>query len=124
MAVDEGLLEWVTEAMEPLGSLSKRNMMGGATLYCDGTIFAIIANDELWFKADAKSDAQWDEAGCPRFTFEMRGKPSSMNYRRAPDDVYDDGDALRRWAELGLDAGRRAPAKKPRKLKKAKKAKD
>jgi DNA transformation protein len=38
-----------------------------------------------------------------------------MNYRRAPDDVYDDADAMRQWATLGIEAGLRAPAKKKRK---------
>ncbi|MBN8816689.1 MAG: TfoX/Sxy family protein [Sphingomonas sp.] len=116
MAADQGLIDWVAEAMEPIGSVTKRAMMGGATLYVDGTIFAIISHDDvLWFKADAESDAVWDDAGCERFTFEMNGKSGSMNYRRAPDDVYDDPDELLRWGLIGLDAGRRAPAKKPKK---------
>jgi DNA transformation protein len=112
MAADQGLIDWVAEAMEPVGAVTKRAMMGGATLYCDGTIFAIVSHDGgLWFKADGQSDATWDEAGCERFSYEMNGKMGSMNYRRAPDDVYDDPDALRRWAVLGLDAGHRAPKK-------------
>ncbi len=114
MAVDEGLVAWVAEATAPLGQMSRRAMMGGATLYLDGTVFAIIADDALWFKADAQSDAAWDAAGCARFTFSMGGKTGSMNYRRAPDDCCDDADALRRWAGLALEAGRRAPARKRR----------
>lgn len=113
--MDLGLIDWVGEAMEPLGTVSRRSMMGGATLYCDGTIFAIVADDLLWFKADSASDGAWDAAGCARFTYEMGGKTGSMNYRRAPDAVYDDADALREWAELALAAGRRAPPRKPRK---------
>jgi len=114
MAADEGLIDWVTEAMEPLGRVTKRAMMGGATLYCDGIIFAIVASGGgLWLKADAESDAVWDEAGCERFTYDMGGKTGSMNYRRAPDDIYDDADELRRWAMLALEAGRRAPKKAP-----------
>lgn len=113
MAADQGLTDWVAEAMEPVGAVTKRAMMGGATLYCGGTIFAIVSHDHvLWFKADATSDAMWDEAGCARFTYDMNGKIGSMNYRRAPDDVYDDADELRRWGTLGLEAGQRAPAKK------------
>jgi hypothetical protein len=42
MAVDEGLVAWVTEALEPVGSVTMRRMMGGATLYMDGTIFGIV----------------------------------------------------------------------------------
>ena len=117
MAFDAGLVEWVTEALEPLGTVTMRRMMGGATLYLDGTIFAIVVDDEIWFKADAESNALWDEAGYrERFTVTFKdGTVDMMNYRRAPIDVYDDADAMREWAAHGIAAGRRAPKKKPRK---------
>jgi DNA transformation protein len=109
----EGLVDWVAEAMAP-AVVTSRAMMGGRTLYADGTVFAIVADDLLWFKADAASDTAWDAAGAPRFTFAMGDKIGSMNYRRAPDDCYDDPDALRRWGALALEAGRRAPVRKRR----------
>jgi len=113
MAFDQGLIDWVEEAMAPLGTVTLRKMMGGATLYLDGTIFAIVDDDQLWFKADAESNDIWDAAGCVRFTMIFKdGRVDTMNYRRAPDDVYDDADALREWASLGVAAGLRAPAKK------------
>jgi DNA transformation protein and related proteins len=118
MPVDATLLTWIAEATAPLGTMTHRNMMGGATLYLDGVPFAIIDSDgALWFKGDKDSDATWDAAGCARFTYTFpNGRIGSMNYRLAPDDVHDDADALREWAELGLAAGRRAPPKrgKPR----------
>lgn len=120
MAVDQGLVEWVKEAMAPVGTVTSRAMMGGATLYCSGTIFAIVLRDSLWFKADPASDAEWDAAGCERFTYDRDGSTATMNYRRAPDDVYDDAEALRDWAAIGLAAGMRAPIKaKPAKRKPA-----
>jgi DNA transformation protein and related proteins len=115
MALDHGLVEWVREALEPVGAVTMRRMMGGATLYLDGTVFAIVASDALWFKADAESDAAWDAAGCDRFSYDVGGTVKSMNYRRAPADVYDDADAMREWAELAIAAGLRAPKKTPRK---------
>lgn len=115
MAVDEGLVAWVEEAMAPLGAVTGRAMMGGKTLYCDSVVFAIVALDALWFKADKLSDAEWDAERCDRFTFDMGGKTGSMNYRRAPDDCYDDADEFRRWAALAVAAGQRAAtAKRPR----------
>ena len=117
MAVDEGLYAWVQEALEPLGEVTMRKMMGGATLYLDGTVFAILIEDEIWFKADADTDAVWDAEGCERFTFTFKdGRVDVMNYRRGPLDVYDDPEAMQRWARLAVEAGLRAAAKKkPRK---------
>jgi DNA transformation protein len=42
-----------------------------------------------------------------------------MNYRRGPLDVYDDPEAMRRWARLAIEAGVRAAAKKKPRKKKA-----
>ena len=112
MAADAGLVAWVAEAMEPLGSVTSRAMMGGATLYCDGTVFAIVAGDAWWFKADRVSDAAGDAAGCERFSYGRDSEVRTMNYRGAPDAAYDDADALREWARLALKAGLRAPKRK------------
>jgi len=113
MAVDAGLADWVTEACAPLGAISRKRLFGGAALYCDGFAFAILAYDALWFKADAESDAVWDAIGAERFSVTREGgKVQSINYRRAPDDVYDDAEAMREWAGLAIAASRRAPVKR------------
>ena len=117
MSIDEGLLGWVQEALEPLGTVTMRKMMGGATLYLDGTVFAIMVEGEIWFKADAESDAVCDEADCARFAFTSNdGGTGIMNYSPAPADVYDDPEAMQHWAKLAVEAGLRAAfKKKPRK---------
>ena len=113
MSLDEGLVALAADSLAPLGEPTMRKMMGGATLYCDGLAYAIVGGDALWFKADAETDAVWDAEGAPRFTHERKdGTVASMNYRRAPDDCYDDPDAFRAWAALALEAARRAAAKK------------
>ncbi|MFW2850644.1 TfoX/Sxy family protein [Sphingomonas sp. TX0543] len=110
MTIDTGLITWIAEALEPLGTLSRRRMMGGVTLYLDGAVFAIVDRDDaLWFKADAASDAFWDGAGCARFAYERDGTIAMINYRRAPDEVYDDAEAMQKWAAPAIAAGRRAP---------------
>lgn len=116
MSIDEGLYAWVREALEPVGAVTMRKMMGGATLYLDGTIFAIMDEGELWFKADAQSDAIWDARGCPRFSVTFKdGRIDTMNYRHAPADVHDDAQSMQHWAQLAVAAGLRGAAKrKPR----------
>jgi DNA transformation protein len=117
MSYDEGLYAWTQEALEPLGKVTMRKMMGGATLYLDGTIFAILDEDEIWFKADDETNGIWDAEGCERFSVTFKdGTVDTMNYRRAPTDVYDDPEAMQQWAGLAVEAGLRGAAKKkPRK---------
>lgn len=118
MSRGEEIVDWVAECMDPVGTVTSRRMMGGHTLYCNGTVFAIVAMDQLWFKGDRDNDAEWDAAGREKFAYDRDGSLATMNYRLAPEDCYDDPDELRRWAELGLAAGLRAAAKKkPRKMK-------
>jgi DNA transformation protein len=113
VSFDEGLYAWVEEALEPVGRVSMRKMMGGATLYLDGVIFAILDEGEMWFKSDAEADALWDAEGCARFAVTFKdGRVDTMNYRRAPSDVYDDAEAMQRWAKLAVEAGMRGAAKK------------
>jgi DNA transformation protein len=111
MSIDQGLLAWVEEALEPLGPVTLRKMMGAAVLYLDGVIFAVLDEGEIWFKSDAETNAIWDGEGCERFTFTARdGRVETMNYRRAPSDVHDDAEAMQRWAALAREAGLRAAA--------------
>lgn len=120
MSVDEGLVEWVHECLEPVGSVTMRRMMGGAVLYCDGTVFALVDEGDLYFKSDATNEGAFEEAGLGKFAFTGKdGKIATMHYRRAPLDVHDDPDAMREWARLGIEAGGRAPKKKPPKAKKS-----
>jgi DNA transformation protein len=113
MSFDEGLYALVQEALEPIGAVTMRRMMGGATLYLDGIVFAILDEAEIWFKSDAEADAVWDAQGCERFSVTFKdGRVDTMNYRRAPSEVYDDAEAMHRWARLAQEAGLRGAAKK------------
>jgi DNA transformation protein len=113
MSFDEGLYAWVQEALEPMGRVTMRKMMGGATLYLDGIIFAIMVDGELWMKSDAEADPVWDAVSTERFTVAFKdGKVDSMNYRRAPSDVYDDAEAMQKWTNVSVEAGRRRVVKK------------
>jgi DNA transformation protein len=113
MSIDEGLYAWVQEALEPLGSVTMRRMMGGATLYLDGVIFAIMVDGEIWMKSDAEADAVWDTVSTERFTVAFKdGSVDMMNYRRAPSDVYDDAEAMQKWVSVSVEAGRRRVVKK------------
>jgi DNA transformation protein len=53
----------VQEALEPLGRVTMRKMMGGATLYIDATIFANPDPRRGVAKVDSETNAVWDAEG-------------------------------------------------------------
>ena len=121
MAPSASFLEYTKDLFSPFGEITIRKMFGGAGIYCDGAIFAIIGDDDIWFKVDDVTRAEFEAAGLAPFEVEMNGKTGTMSYYNAPEEIFDDNDALKHWTGLALAASARA--KKPAKNKAAKKAK-
>ena len=119
MAPSSSYLDYVKDLFSPFGEIAIRKMFGGAGVYCDGAFFAIIGDDDLWLKVDDVSRAEFEAAGLAPFEVEMNGKTGTMSYYNAPEEIYDDNDALRHWTGLALVAARN---KKPAKKKGAKRA--
>lgn len=107
MALSASRLEFLKDLFSPFGEIAIRKMFGGAGVYCDGVIFAIEADDAVWFKVDDVTRAEFEAEGLEPFTIEMNGKTGSMSYYNAPEDIYDDEDELRRWTLLALGAAAR-----------------
>ena len=121
MAPSASFLEYIKDLFSPFGEISVRKMFGGAGVYCDSAIFAICGDDDIWFKVDDVSRAAFEAAGLKPFEVEMNGKTGTMSYYNAPEEIFDDNDALRRWTLLALGAAARAkkPVKKSAKKKTA-----
>lgn len=106
-------IERAKELLEAVGPITHRKMFGGAGLYADGVIFAILIRDEIFLKADDALGAELEAAGGARWVYQSskRDTPVSMPYWRLPEDAYDDADAAAAWARKALEVARTAPKK-------------
>jgi len=52
MAVSDEFVEYVVEQLSRWGEVSIRRMFGGAGLYREGTMFAVVADDVAYLKVD------------------------------------------------------------------------
>ncbi len=117
--------DYCCELLASVGPCTPKRMFGGYGISTGGLTLAIVADlgdgEKLWLKASNTTRAQWEAAGCGRFTYTstQAGKPVSrgMNYYSAPDEAMDSPQAMAPWARLALEAAlaARAPAKAPRK---------
>jgi len=118
VAPSASYIDFLKDLFAPFGAITIRKMFGGAGVYCDGAIFAITGDEGVWLKVDDVTRAEFEAAGLTPFTYEFdNGKTGTMSYYTAPEEIFDDHDALARWTKLALGAAARS--KKPKKKKKA-----
>ena len=96
------------DLLSPLGAVRARAMFGGWGVYHDDQMFALIADEELYFKADSQSQERFAAAGSAPFLYEGRGKTVQMSYWRCPEAAMDDPEGFLAFARLGLDAALRS----------------
>lgn len=102
MSVNDAEIAHVLELFEDLGGLSHRKMMGGASIYCDGQIFAILSSDgQIYLKAKDAFAAALEAEGARKFAMaDGRG----MGYWTLPDTALDDPELACDWARRALAA--------------------
>ena len=105
-------LDHVLDLLRAWGGVSARKMFGGHGLYRDGVMFALIAEDTLYFKVDDANREVFAEAGMRPFTYEGKSKPIEMSYWETPPDALDEASALVELARGALGAALRARRQK------------
>jgi DNA transformation protein len=84
-----------------------RSMFGGVGIYGGDRFFALIADDTLYFKVDDSNRPDFEAAGSG--PFRPYGEAGEvMQYYRVPDELLEDADALRPWADKALRVAQRA----------------
>ena len=109
MAKRSEFVEHVVETMGAFGRVESKAMFGGWGLYHEGVFFALVAEDTLYFKADAQNAAHFDAAGLEPFVYESKvGERLVMSYRQAPPEALESPAVMETWARLGYGAALRA----------------
>jgi len=103
--------EYIRDIFSVFGPVTVRRMFGGAGIYADGLIFAIVVDDVIYLKVDETNEPDFIREKLPPFSYQAaNGKRAVMSYRRVPDRLYDDPDELAQWASRALAAANRKKA--------------
>ena len=113
MSVSNSYLAFVLEQLGSVPRVITKRMFGGMGIYSDGTFFAVIDNDTLFFKVDETLAKRHRDKGMPPFAPIPGAKPM-MGYYQVPPDVLEDGRALGQWAKDSIAiAGKPGPKTRP-----------
>jgi DNA transformation protein len=115
-----GFDDLLADLFEPVGGVSFRRMFGGMGIFRQGIMFALVADDVLYLKADESTTASFQSEGCGPFVYDGKDKPHVMPYWRLPERLYDEPDEFRDWALAAFAVAERSKVGKPKKKKRPK----
>jgi DNA transformation protein len=119
MASSAGFLAFLGEQLAGIGPVSIRRMFGGAGVFADGIMFALVSDDTLYFKVDETTRADFEAEGMGAFTYATKdGRNTLVSYWRAPERLFDEPDEMLAWARKALTIARSADARKAAKTSK------
>ena len=77
-------------------------------------MFALVAEDTLYLKADEDTAIAFKAEGCGPFLYDGKDRPVAMRYWRLPERLYDEPDEFRQWALNAFAVAERAQAERPK----------
>ena len=98
MSASAGFRQFLTEQMAGFGPVAIKPMFGGAGVFRDGLMFALVVDDALYLKADSETAKAFEAEGLAPFTYATKnGRRTLTSYRRAPERCLDDPDEMALW---------------------------
>lgn len=95
-----------------------RPMFGGVGIYSGEIFFALIADDRVYFKVDESTRPDFESRGMGPFR-PFGDDGGTMKYFELPEDLLEDPDALRPWAEKAVAIARQKKTRRPSARRKA-----
>jgi DNA transformation protein len=113
MSAESALIEHLMDVLRPLGGVAARRMFGGAGLFRDGVMFALISDEVLYLKADATTVPAFEAEHLGPFTYGTKnGDRVLTSYWRAPERLLDDDEDMRDWCRRAADVAAQTSKKK------------
>jgi DNA transformation protein len=117
--------EFVAELFGALGPLTIKRMFGGAGVWKDGVMFALLADDVIYLKTDDDLRADLGaEGGAPfLWTKPSTGQEIDLGYVSLPSSAMDDPDEAAVWGRRAVAVASAKAAAKPPARRKSRPAK-
>ena len=114
MASDRDFADFVIDQLGGAPSFRAKRMFGGFGIYDGELFFAIITDNDLYFKVGESNRPDFESAGSEPFSYtnSKSGRAVVMSYWRVPVHVLENPAELAVWAERAREVARRAPKKR------------
>ena len=91
--------QFINDLFAPFGPVTVRRMFGGAGIYREGLMFALVFDGAIFLKVDDASIPDFEREGSRPFVYTRAKSPgkigrASLSYWRLPERLYDDPEEL------------------------------
>jgi DNA transformation protein len=97
-------IDLLRDLFEADAPVAVRRMFGGAGVFRDGLMFALVVDDTLYLKVDKRNRPDYEAAAMAPFTYARGQARTAMSYWACPPHLLEDGDAFTEWARKAFDA--------------------
>ena len=108
MPLSPGFVDYVHELFARFGPVDIKRMFGGAGVYADGQMFAIVDDDVIYLRTDDALEADLRSQGCTPWSYSLKpdGSVRQMGYWSLPETAADDPDEAAMLAKRALAAAK------------------
>ena len=109
---EDGFHGFVCELFAGVGTISVKRMFGGAGVYAEGLMFALLADDVIYIKTDTALKADLMREGSAPFVWTPENGPRAGEqvemggYWRLPEAAMDEPDLAAEWGRKALNVAR------------------
>ena len=105
MNVSNEYLQFIMQKLDSLGDVKSRSMFGGYGIFHEGLMFAVIADDTLYFKVNESNRDIYEQDGSKPF-------PHGISYWEAPAELLEEDSKLCEWANISIKIAHEVAVKK------------
>ena len=98
MAISSEYKAYLEDQLSDFGSITIKRMFGGAGIWHQNVMFALIADDVLYLKVGAENISDFEKEGMKPFTYQGKSRPVQMSYYEVPAHILEDPHMLADWA--------------------------
>lgn len=94
------------ECLSPLGKICSRPLFGGYSLAIENTVFAMVAEGEIYLRVCEQSASYRVEHHSPMLMMRKNGRPVALKYYRIDEALWQDSKMLFHLSQLSLHSAR------------------
>jgi DNA transformation protein len=96
-------IEYVKDILASEGVVL-RAMFGGHGVYKGKVMIGLVAENELYFKANEETAKYFESEGSVPFTYQRKDKLISMSYWKVLPEVAEEPEILKKWVGLAINS--------------------